>query len=87
MSEYSDYSDASMYVRACGEPGALGMHPAWIAFAIAAIFLNHWSLRLLCAAGILFIFIAKRKNMTLFDLVRRIRRWAAGNYRKSFRSY
>lgn len=80
-------ADASSYVRACGEPEAFGYHPGWIVLVLVAVFLNHWSIQILCALGIGFIIYAKRQNATLFDMVRRIRRWISGNVRKPFRSY
>lgn len=62
-------ADASSYVRACGEPEAFGYHPGWIVLVLVAVFLNHWSIQILCALGIGFIIYAKRQNATLFDMV------------------
>lgn len=87
MSDFSDSADASVYVRACGEPQVAGLHPAWLACVLVAIFFNHWAVQLLCLLLIVFMIIAKKNNATLFDMVRRIRRWSAGNLRKGFRSY
>ncbi|WAT32083.1 hypothetical protein [Pseudomonas sp. GXZC] len=83
---YQVAGDASSYVRACGEPEALGYHPSWIMLILIAIFLNFWLIQLLCVLGIGFIIYAKQQNATLFDMVRRFRRWTVGNSRKPFRS-
>lgn len=79
-------ADASAYVRACGEPEALGHHPAWIPLLIAGGFLQVIPIQIACGIGIMFIIYAKRKNCTIFDLLRRIRRMIAGKVRKPFRS-
>lgn len=78
--------DASSYVRNCLDPTLLGMHPAWIAFVFAGVFLTAWPLRLICALGIAYIAYSAKQNTSLFDTARRLRRKLVGMLRKPFRS-